>query len=492
LPTDDGYLLDHDFLFPERDAPIDRFALQLAFDPAWQPQAAVQERYTAEQVAPGRGFVLTLPLRYTGTGVPSVLDARRSPMIATTVWSLLAFAGIAVASLFLRERRVGRFAPLPLVTDHAWLHDHILKYRPEVVGAAWDEGIGTPEVVALIARMVREGTLDSDVKGKSSMSLRLTVDRNTLTGHERTLVERLFFNGRTQTTTELVKQHYRRKGFNPADEIRPELKLAVADTLPGGRAQRPLRFVPPVLFVLATILLFVDWSAASIETSTLVLLGVAAVVATSAARATGHAFRTHIDWSPRAAIACLLPAWLTLAVVATFLWFYAATDVVQVSPAFVIAVAAIALAVTITSINAMTSRQQSDGIAFRKRLAAGRRFFVNELGKDDPDLRDEWFPWLLAFGLGSQVDRWSTTHHGARPRTSVSTGSSSSSSSTPWTGFAGGGSGGAGGGASWTTAASGIAAGVAPPSSSGSAGSGSGGGSSSSGGSSGGGGGGGW
>ncbi len=159
---------------------------------------------------------------------------------------------------------------------------------------------------------------------------------------------------------------------------------------------------------------------------------------------------------------------------------------------------AVALACIHSVINALKSRRSREAIAFRKALAAGRAFFVKELRKEQPALRDEWYPWLLAFELGKQVDEWSTGRastgaqsSGSPFGSSHSTSHSPSSSSGRWTGFGGGRSGGAGGGASWQAAASGMAASVAAPSSSRSSGS-----SSSSGGSSssssGGGGGGGW
>ena len=71
-------------------------------------------------------------------------------------------------------------------------------------------------MVALIARMVSDGKLRSSVgKGKASasMTLRLKVDRSTLQGHERTLVDKLFFDDRTETSTRDVRAHYRARGI---------------------------------------------------------------------------------------------------------------------------------------------------------------------------------------------------------------------------------------------------------------------------------------
>jgi hypothetical protein len=147
--------------------------------------------------------------------------------------------------------------------------------------------------------------------------------------------------------------------------------------------------------------------------------------------------------------------------------------------------------------NLARSRQSAGRIARRKSLAAAREYFRAELAKERPSLRDEWFPYALAFGLGGHIDRWFRSFggdDGARTSTAVihSSGSSAGASSAggSWSGFGGGGGfGGAGGGASFGAAIGGMAASVPAPSSSSSGGGGGGGGG---GGSSGGGGGGGW
>src|SRR5690606_38979758 len=174
----------------------------------------------------------------------------------------------------------------------------------------------------------------------------------------------------------------------------------------------------------------------------------------------------------------LIPAAAAVGVSYWFLWFYSTTGYLDVSPAFATAVTAMALAVVVVNVASMRSRQRAEGVAFRKRLSAARAFFERELESDRPALRDEWFPWLLAFGLGREVDSWSLQHARARSysagrstTSSTSWSSDESSGSTGgWTGFAGGRSGGAGAAASWAAAAGTMAAGVSPPSSSGSSG----------------------
>jgi hypothetical protein len=121
-------------------------------------------------------------------------------------------------------------------------------------------------------------------------------------------------------------------------------------------------------------------------------------------------------------------------------------------------------------------------MALRKRLAAARAHLRRELGRPRPALDDAWVPYLLAFGLGPDVDRWFGAHGGAA-RSGLAVGGGAGG--TPrWTG---GGGAFSGGGATGTWAAFGaMAASIAAPSSG--SGSGGGGGGSSSGG----GGGGGW
>jgi hypothetical protein len=296
-----------------------------------------------------------------------------------------------------------------------------------------------------------------------------------------------------------VKQHYRATGFNPVEEIRAGLGVRLDALLPTAKT-----FVPGVatgaLLLLAAVLLAVELVAGRAETVPVVATGVGGLLLMGIGAGVGNSFRGALHRGPLAALLALAPALTAVGLAAWFLRSHIALDYAALSPRFVTAITAMALAVVFASIGSMRSRQTREGVAVRKRLTAGRAFFERELAADRPALRDEWFPWLLAFGLGGRMDDWSVRHRDAHAASTASPASSSgswtssssdnSSTSSGWTGFAGGRSGGAGASGSWATAAGSIAAGVSPPSSSSS--SGGGGSSSSSGGSSGGGGGGGW
>ena len=468
---DDGYALHHDFAFADRDGRINRFRLRLTLDPAWQPLTALRSEYTAGPLAAGRTFVLHLPMRYTGAGSPSVLDVSRPPEIRMAVAALLGATVLAVAWFFVREQSYGRFAPVigPAV-DEAWLSEHILKYPAEIVGAAWDQDIGPPEVVALLARMTRDGKLESDVGDDGSMTLRLKVLRASLDGHERSLVDALFFDGRTETSTELVKDHYRTRGFNPASVIRQPLDAAVQQMLPPGEPPRSFRIETLLLFLGGFGLLVLGWFLEGFSAAA-TFGSLAMLVVACAGWIAGMVFRGRIEWGRQAALACLIPAFLIGVGLAWYLWSVAGPGFGTSAQLTLLAVVLMAIALVASSVNALKSRQHPAAIALRKRLAAARAFFASELDKDQPVVRDDWYPWVVAFGLGPQMDAWTIRRpkperpererdHAVdreRPTRDVQY---SHPAPEPWGGFGGGRSGGAGATGTWTAAAGGMAAAI--------------------------------
>ena len=121
LKDDAQYRIDHDFAFPDRPGPIARFTLNLDLDPAWQPTGEFRNQYSAGPLAPGQGFVLNIPLRYSGSVAPVAIDARRPPEIVVAVMAVLGVFALLVLAFVARERSLGRFAPVDVDRHRQWM-----------------------------------------------------------------------------------------------------------------------------------------------------------------------------------------------------------------------------------------------------------------------------------------------------------------------------------------------------------------------------------
>ncbi len=486
-----SYTLDNDFAFPDRDWPIAAFTLSLALDPVWKPQVRVPETFRSGALPAHQGFVVKIPLTYTGTGTPEAAHGIASPRLRL---ALLLLFGVAVLVLYFRwrarERALGRLAPLtpPDAIDAAWLSKNLFSLSPEEAGALWDEKIGPPEVSAVIARLVSEKKLATEADGKK-MTMRLLVPLERLSGYEHDLVKALFF-GKQETDTDAIKAHYKSSGFDPASKIKAGLTAKLAghpdfqDTSPApSRWATPLLFAAGLGFHLAAVLTRKEAPGDffSIAFMYLVVYGIGAACA--------WAFRKRI-----VAVDAHSPVFLW---VPAFLFLYAWLGVRDPRPAPlwpVLGSLLLRLAVVNGIFNLAKTRNGVHRIARRKTLASARGYFLHELAQPAPRLQDSWFPYVVAFGLTSEADHWFKAYGGAAAAStgtvlgSSRSGSSSGSSSSSggWSG-GGGAFGGAGSSGSWAVAAGALASGVASPSSSGGGGGGGGGG-----GSSGGGGGGGW
>ena len=503
-----SYALDHDFAFPERAGDIDAIVVTLRVDPAWRVDGPSEQTFRGGPLHPGAGYPVRVPLEWAGVGRPEL--QRTAPGQARLLLALAGVPVVLVVLLLAIEWSRGRFAPLTpqAALDHGWLQENLLRHPAEVIGAVWDRGVLADEVAATIARLAAEKKLETRVDGAKQLHLKLKVDRNTLAGHERALVDGFFFDGRNETSTGEVKSHYKAKGFNPTLLIQPDLEKQ-AKALVGPPAQSkwlPLWLPTTTLFFWSA---YLFWTAApataegrvprflGIFLPMLVLSGIASAFAAS--------WRARVDRGPLAVIRFLIPGGLLLlfaaAVVRSFQDVPLLSSVFTSGFSFDVRLGAtlLALALFNSVINQARSRERAQGIALRKRLASIRRYFQEELDKPQPALRNEWFPYVIAFGLDSDAQDWFKAYGGQSTSDSdrpwsispSSSSSSSSSSPAPWSG--GGGSfGGAGATVAWAAAASSLAAGVAAPSSSGSSSSGGGGGGGGGGSSSGGGSGGGW
>jgi len=489
IPVDDAYLLDHNFGLPDLQWPIDAYSLDLTFDPAWQPNAP--RHITRASLPHGGNVTVTERLQHTGAAPPAAVNAGVSDPIRYAIAALL-IIGTAFLALWFwrRERTIGRFKPLPdpASIDRPWLDENVFKVLPEVVGAAWDDRTGAAEVAAVIARMVHEGKMSSRVeKGglfkSDDLVLTLLRDKDSFDGYEKSLVKSLFIGGDT-TSTEKVKAWYKAKkrGFDPAGLIRSPLERKAREL--GKKSDAPKAGWAPTIFLfLAGVALLIfggfygplNILGAAVTSGIVIALFIFGLIGALDYR---HRI-TRLEFFAIEFVPQLLLIFAVPAIALSFRF-----GVFMLAGIVLFSLAAIRAILT-----AAMSSDAGGRLERRRRLAAAREWFARELRRPDPALEDSWFPYLLAFGLGANVDRWfhafgGKSSGGGSSSSFGSTSTSTSSSGSGWTG-GGGAFGGAGASGAWGAAAAGMAAGVASP---GSGGGGGGGG----GGSSGGGGGGGW
>jgi uncharacterized membrane protein YgcG len=488
------YVLDHDFAFPDRTGAIERFDLDLSLDPAWKPEGRLPGTLSRGPLPPGEGVVLRIPLAYEGTGHPAVSRA-----VAGAGLRLAAFLVLLGATLFLygafraREKRLGRYGVLtpPGSIDRGWLEDRLFPLAPEEAGALWDETIGPPEVASVLARLAAEKKIETHAEGKKKLSMRLLEPLDGLKSYDQELLRGFFFDGRTQVDTDAIRSHYRSSGFDPVSRLRPSLERRL-QRLPdfGDRSSAPPRWPTPILIGVGLLLLLLSVLTGEEQPGTVVGIGILHAVVYGIGALCAYAFQKRVD-----RLDAFSPVFLWAPLFLLYLSWSGTRGGGAAGPMLVLAVLLVRIGILNGIFNVAKTRNGPKRIARRKDLASARAFFARELKSRSPHLSDDWFPYIVAFGLTGEADRWfhaygSAVSGGAGIRTYGGSGSASagsgSSGSGGWTG--GGGSfGGAGASGSWAAAAGALAAGVAAPSSSGGGGGGGGGG-----GSSGGGGGGGW
>jgi uncharacterized membrane protein YgcG len=488
---EDAWLLNHDFAFADRQGDIREFRLHFALDEPWRSEQTLTYEYREGPLPPGQGFIVTTNLTRIDGSVPSSVTKVTPPGTRKTLLSsALAAMVLLLGGIWLGEKRAGRFKALLPVDriDQHWLQKHVLSLPPEVVGAAWDEKTGAAEVAAILARLTQEGKLATRVEKQnifsSKLHMELKVDRSTLSGYEKELIDGFFFAGDT-TDTDAIRSHYKSTGFDPSSRIK-ELDTKLAG-IPEWKT-RPLLStwkVHLLLFVgLIAAAIFFGLKGGEADHQALAIVGFSSIFVLVFGSILSWSMRT---WMSSAALVwTAVPSLLHLGLLAII-----AANLPTMAPVTLLILTAWVVTVFSIIVHNGRSTDTPEKFEFRQRLASARNYFVSELKKAEPKLRDEWFPYLIAFGLGSNVDRWFKAFGGAaasRSYSGSSFGSSSSSSSSssyggPGGSWSGGGTsfGGAGATGAWAVAAGSLAGGVSAPSSS-SSGGGGGGGSSSGGG----------
>ena len=491
-----GYLLDHDFVFPERSGRIEKARVRLDLDPVWQGRIAFPVIQEMTALPPGQGLVIALDLQHA-EGNPAEIAAtsaapvrqRPKPPLPAPAWlgpAMSAILWLTLALLAIRffrhERRLGRFDPLPAVEaiDRDWLQAHVFRLPPEVVGAAWDKQTSHHEVAAVIARLVQENKITSRVeefvlpllniriRSFAVLHMRLNIPRQHFTGYERRLIDGLFIAG-DSTDTRTIRKHYRnsKTSFNPASELAEPLGRQVEQLTRDRKNPLAYNWMPPFLLAVLSFFLllangFLHRTELTVQVTGLVLFTISWICGGVTAwiyrnRSTGRTARILFF-----SLFAMLPA-AGIALLASL----------QFSTLGLTGFFVLAMAVITTIFNLAMARDDREGVLLCQQLTSARRFFQRELAKEQPDLEDAWFPYLMAFGLGDRVDAW-FRQFGSTGPLSGPAGSSGSGSA----GFTGGGGLFGGGGASgaWMAAAQSVAAGAASSSSSGGGGGSSGGG----------------
>ncbi|MHB8999770.1 MAG: hypothetical protein ACYC9N_09710 [Thermoanaerobaculia bacterium] len=165
VPRDGAYLFDHDFAFPVREGNIENFTLRLAIDPAWRMKSGTSPlQYHASVLEPGRGYVVSVPLEYAGSGTPASVRFPQPAAIRNSGIAAIAAGLLAVLIAFLLgETRVGRFKRINENVDEEWLNRHLFFAQPEVIGALWDRTAGASEVAAILAKLTQQKKITTNV-----------------------------------------------------------------------------------------------------------------------------------------------------------------------------------------------------------------------------------------------------------------------------------------------------------------------------------------
>ncbi len=507
LTEGSGYRLDHEFGFRDRTGTIANFDLTLRLDPAWRAPAEFTGTFHQQVLEPGIGYVVDIPLVWRAAGLPSAV--RRSPPITLRLGlaAALLLAIVLMTIPFLRDEiAAGRFEPLTPISsiDRPWLEKHVLSMRPELVGYAWDESVGPPEVSAVLARLVNEKKLGSRVESSGAkfmarhiLHLELLVPRTEFHGYERSLIDAFFASHSTTTSTDEIKERYKSSGFDPSGIIRRALTEEFTHTAGMAEPSTKVRRWPltVALFVSGIVLLGVAIFLRPADGETALLaVAIVGVPSFAVARVLAELWRRRVVRPGRHLMLVLLPLAL---LVSAYCWV-AATGYGMLGLLALAAWAVLTIAALLSVLNGSRTISPKTRLLRRKELASAREYCRIELQKPAPALDDTWYPYLLAFGLGRHVEKWFRAFGGAATTSMSRSGytatnhsssdSSSGSSGGTFSGFGGGGGfSGAGATVAFGSAVGAMSSGVSAPSSSSS-----GGGSSSSGGSSGGGGGGGW
>ena len=508
IPQDDGgFLINHDFAFPDRSGEIQKFRLNLQLTTEWQHESfplSIEQQH----IPPGKSVFVKTTLFHSD---PSQVQVYQKPVIPVRIsgaaikpaaeWLIWCTSGILIVfviflslTFYRHELKSKRFVkgPAPETIDEDWLNEHIFSLLPETVGATWDKTTDGNEVAAILARLVVEGKLESNLEqmeipffgwkipGLNILQLSLKQPRKNFHGYERKLIDGFFIDGDT-TDTKRIRKYYKEKKstFLPAEKIRAPLKKRVENLTSAAKNRNSygwLYFVGTAL--LAFFILLAQLFVHQPELPLTIGGGVFGIFALIVGGINGYTYKCRSDkLITRSILVHLFPVFTIVA--------FTGLSLLGISTLLTLGLFFLYLMAISTAFYSAKTTDSIKGVELCRNLSAGRAYFLHQLEQDRPAIKDEWFPYLLAFGLGRYVDKWMKRFSDAAAfRSSDTTRFHTASPSSGGYSFSGGGGsfGGAGASGAWAMAATSLGASASSSSSS------SGGG----GGSSGGGGGGGW
>ncbi|HET7711190.1 MAG TPA: DUF2207 domain-containing protein, partial [Thermoanaerobaculia bacterium] len=396
----DTYRLDHDFAFPDRSGVIKEFSLRFVLDREWK---GLRSPYvmTRQNLQPGHNAIVTVDLEFTGATPPTEVVRTMRPWVAWGILVLFVLGILFLLGEFFRgEWERHRFAPLPALDtiDEPWLKEHILEALPEVAGAAIRDKVEAPSVAAVLARMEREGKISTRVEQskilrRNVLHLKLEAPRSSLPGYELSLVKKLFFKDRDETDTDSIRKHYKSTGFSPAATIESGVRSQLARLPDWNKQPERVKWKKAWRLPTATgVLLLVAAFFGDTNTGIAIFFLFFGLIPLVPALVAAHSAASSL--SPVRVLAPLLflvlPAWIVIG-------YARHGSEMTIHPITLVAISMWTLTALKITLDLMRIRETAAKIDARKRFAAARRWFARELRSPQPRLKDEWFPYVIAF-----------------------------------------------------------------------------------------------
>jgi hypothetical protein len=276
--------------------------------------------------------------------------------------------------------------------------------------------------------MIMEGRIEARIAEERwyrRLELKLLVDRKSLPEHEAQIVNALFVRANF-TDADLIQRDRQSEGLYVTGITRTALSMLVPRTNPRRADPEPARtsFTPArigrilllgslVLWVVTFVIFWIvcpnGWVTSGMSLVVAVGVGVALHrTARFSELVVGH-------WRPAIwALASIgFAAWVSTSPLLGWLDWSA-----RWSRFLAILLTALTAIGMVGMLAAGTPKLTKEDVILRKRLASIRRYFKAELRCRQPRIRQERLPYVDAFGLGRQVDRWSKRVWTERPRRS--------------------------------------------------------------------------